>query len=120
MKSRQTESPIEMIAEERERQINQEGYSPEHDDEHDGGELALAAAVYAAPGIFYSKQEYANSIVFDVMSGPYNWTLQLPHNGNLQLPNRTLSTSKRIDQLVKAGGLIIAEIERLQRLKEAK
>lgn len=38
---------IELIAEERERQITKEGWTPEHDAEHKNGELANAAAVYA-------------------------------------------------------------------------
>lgn len=38
---------IELIAEERRRQIEQEGYTPEHDDAQRDGELAHAAACYA-------------------------------------------------------------------------
>lgn len=44
------DAAIERIAAERTRQIEREGYTPEHDDTHDGGELALAAACYAAAG----------------------------------------------------------------------
>ena len=42
------ESPtgIQLILEERNRQIAQEGYSFEHDDEHTRGELAAAASCY--------------------------------------------------------------------------
>ncbi|MCM0757438.1 hypothetical protein M7775_02505, partial [Sporomusa sphaeroides DSM 2875] len=42
-------SGIELIAAERQRQISQEGWTPEHDDQHANGELALAAACYAIP-----------------------------------------------------------------------
>jgi hypothetical protein len=42
-------SGVELIKNERERQVNEEGYTPEHDDEHDLGELGLAAALYALP-----------------------------------------------------------------------
>lgn len=38
---------IQLIAEERVRQIEQEGWTPEHDDEHADGELAIAAGVVA-------------------------------------------------------------------------
>lgn len=38
---------IDRIAAERLRQINGEGWTVEHDDEHAGGEIALAAAAYA-------------------------------------------------------------------------
>ena len=39
---------IEDITAERKRQIEVEGWSSEHDDVHTGGEMALAAAAYAA------------------------------------------------------------------------
>lgn len=39
-------SVIDEIAAERRRQIEAEGWSPEHDDTHDDGELALAAQCY--------------------------------------------------------------------------
>jgi hypothetical protein len=32
---------------ERQRQISEEGWTPEHDDQHDGGEMAAAAGTYA-------------------------------------------------------------------------
>jgi hypothetical protein len=38
------------IALERERQISEEGWSPAHDDQHDNGEMACAAACYAWSG----------------------------------------------------------------------
>jgi hypothetical protein len=40
---------VELIAAERKRQIESEGWSAKHDDEHCYGELALAAATYATP-----------------------------------------------------------------------
>ena len=43
-----TESPgVALIAVERSRQVTAEGYTPGHDAEHDGGELAEAAVAYA-------------------------------------------------------------------------
>lgn len=42
-----TGNGIERIAAERQRQINEEGFSPEHDSEHVVGELEGAAAAYA-------------------------------------------------------------------------
>lgn len=41
---------IERIAEERKRQTESEGWTPEHDAHHTTGELGWAAAHYAAPG----------------------------------------------------------------------
>ena len=40
-------SALDDIAAERERQISAEGWTPEHDDEHGNGELAMAASAYA-------------------------------------------------------------------------
>jgi hypothetical protein len=38
----------ELIAAERERQVSAEGWTPEHDDEHSGGEMMSAAQDYIA------------------------------------------------------------------------
>ena len=40
---------LELIAAERKRQIGEEGYSPEHDDKNENGELAEAAMTYTMP-----------------------------------------------------------------------
>lgn len=42
---------IELIADERARQISQEGWTTEHDDQYRHGELAAAGAVYADASI---------------------------------------------------------------------
>lgn len=39
----------QLIAEERQRQIEVENWTPEHDDEYDNEELAFAAVCYAYP-----------------------------------------------------------------------
>ncbi|MCF5372020.1 hypothetical protein [Pseudomonas syringae] len=74
---------------ERRRQIDQEGYSFEHDDAHANGQIASAAADYAMPG-------------------------QHPIPGVGWASNKT--KRPRRDQLVKAGALVLAEIERLDRV----
>ena len=78
-------SGAELIAAERQRQIDAEGWTPEHDDLHDGGELA-----YAAVG--YIKRDRAEF--------PLSWTFK---------------PGDRVRDLVKAGALIAAEIDRLNR-----
>ena len=83
---------IELISEERQRQINIEGWTAEHDSEHVNNELALAAACYIVPDIYSSGY------------WPSTWD-----------PKWFKSTT-RIRDLVKAGALIAAEIDRLQRL----
>ena len=80
---------LELILQERLRQISMLGYTPEHDDEHLAGEIASAAADYALPGQHPVPSSWAAGKAKD----------------------------SRIEQLAKAGALIIAEIDRLQRLE---
>lgn len=93
---------IELIAAERERQISAEGYSPEHDDAHREGSLAKAAVCYATP-------HEERICVVDCEDVPLNWPWDdewwKPEHGN------------RVRELVKAGALLAAEIDRLQRLE---
>lgn len=78
------------IAAERRRQVEVHGWSLEHDDGHTHGEIANAAADFAMPGQHPIKTSWAyGSKVID------------------KEPGR--------QQLVKAGALIVAEIERLDR-----
>lgn len=83
-----TNTIIEEIAAERRRQVEAEGWTPEHDDEHWGGEMAHAAASYACPLI-----------------QPYAW----PWDPEWWKP----TTPRR--NLIKAAALLVAEIERLDR-----
>lgn len=91
---------IRMIAAERQRQIEKEGYTPEHDDLHSMDELAAAAACYAMPDCKRLKT-------------PFGTPIQWPWKAAEWKPDR----ANRIRELVKAGALIVAEIERLQRVK---
>jgi|SRR6185369_738494 len=97
---------IDIIATERKRQIEVKGYTPEHDDEHDLGELGLAAALYALP--------------YDARVG--NEPL-LKQDDFIAL-RITLETGcgfyvdpepDKLKRLAKAGALIVAEIDRLLR-----
>lgn len=86
---------LELVAEERDRQITEEGFTHEHDDQHMRGELARAAAAYAAP-------QYV------VPLWPIRWTRAWfkPTPGD------------RKRELVKAGALLQAEFERIERREE--
>lgn len=95
---------IELITEERQRQIEVEGWTPDHDDKHTGGELAAAAAVYALPN---EVRDYAF-----VEGEPYSVRDMLWPWKEAWLK---LSPENRIRELQKAGALIAAEIDRLQR-----
>lgn len=100
---------IELIAEERRRQVEEEHWSPEHDDDHEAGELAMAASVYArmAGSAEGDRNRLRSGASFVPMFWPWfaEWFKPGPDNSN----------ESRIRELVKAGALIAAEIERLQR-----
>ncbi|MDV7979510.1 hypothetical protein R4K02_20775 [Pseudomonas aeruginosa] len=87
---------------ERRRQITAEGWTPEHDDEHACDEIAAFACFYAMPPAARD---------WDASSTGYGDTL-----GEAILPEGwEPKTGDRRRELVKAGGLILAEIERLDR-----
>ena len=101
-----------LIAQERDRQITDEGYTSGHDDGHSGSELAWAAACYAAPGQVFEMKRYAGKVSF---IDPWPWAPHFdkrPYNGNVMREPRP---DERVRCLVKAGALIAAEIDRLMR-----
>jgi len=84
-----------LIATERRRQIEAEGWTPEHDAEHHRDGLAIAAACYATP-----------ARLRDIRGGyPYMWIWAR----RFWKP----TPDDRVRELVKAGALIAAEIDRL-------
>ncbi len=85
-------SAIDDIAAERRRQIEVEGWTPEHDDSHSDGQLVAAAISYAYSG--WRR----------IHTRPWPWE-----------PSWWKPTTPRRD-LVKSGALIAAEIDRLDRL----
>ena len=95
-------SGAELIALERQRQIEKENWTPSHDDGHDMGELAIAAAVYATFDTDASVNYALDCEDADIPSG---W----PWGRNWWKPKDEISN------LVRAGALIAAEIDRLQR-----
>lgn len=91
------EAVIFDIATERQRQIDKEGWTPKHDDEHADGSLAAAAATYA-----FSAATADRFLALDPI-GFWPWAAEWWKP----------STPRR--DLIKAGALIIAEIERIDR-----
>lgn len=93
-----------MIFAERHRQIEREGWTRAHDDEHDAGELALAAICYALSP--YSDERRAGDYRISAgMAVPPGW----PWDAEWWKP----TPKDRIRELTKAGALIAAEIDRL-------
>ena len=88
---------IGLIAEERQRQIEKEGWTAEHDAQHNHNELAEAAVCYATPGPM--------RVINHDDGIPYGW----PFNKDWWKP----SPQDRRRELIKAGALIAAEIDRL-------
>lgn len=83
----------DLIAAERRRQVEAEGWTPEHDAEHASDDLATAAACYALPE--WRRSHY---------SLPWPWDMQWWKP----------TPDDRVRELVKAGALIAAEIDRLR------
>lgn len=95
---------IQIIEEERLRQISKEGWTPEHDNGHTNGELAAAAAAYALASWSRTTAEE----MWPWERGEYK---PQPNSGNA-------TYAERIRNFAKAGALLAAEIDRLQRMIE--
>lgn len=98
---------IELIAKERQRQIEKEGYTHQNDDKHKRTELIQAAMCYIH--IAYNRALGAKALI-DVQDVPLMW----PWRKEFWKP----TPDDRIRELTKAGALIAAEIDRLQRLED--
>jgi hypothetical protein len=88
---------IAEIAAERQRQIEVEGWSLEHDDQHVNGEIADAAACYAL----------GKTVLYNIGGSRIRIWPWEPLGFNDKADRRR--------QFVIAGALIVAEIERLDR-----
>lgn len=84
------------VVNERQRQVTQKRISPEHDDQWTGGELALAAASYALAAC--GRDSEAKAV--------WPWG------------ERPIKAKSPVAALVKAGALVIAELERRQRAEQ--
>lgn len=108
-----------LIAAERERQITGEGWTAEHDDSHEAGELALAACCYAMPVQLFRRDERPLAHAMVVFHDPWPWDDNWDkRKGGGNKPRLARSVEERIDWLVKAGALLAAEIDRLQRVSD--
>jgi len=92
-------SGIERIANERQRQIDAEGWTPEHDDQYQNNELECAAECYLWAA-YEAKIDEVSSL------SPPDW----PWHASWWKPS-----DDPIRNLEKAGALIAAEIDRLER-----
>lgn len=87
---------IEQIEKERKRQVSEKGYTAKHDDAHKSGQIANHAAALATTWL-------------DCVDTMYPYSEEAIKMG--------LKNQDRKTQLIKAGALIVAELERLERLE---
>jgi hypothetical protein len=109
---------IAEIADERARQVEKEEWSHQHDDEHTDGSLAAAAAAYAwpEPRMKMKRDDVPYHRYTDAPPSYHTVTFRVPlcwpdsWNGMYWKPK-----DRRRD-LVRAGALIVAELERMDRV----
>ncbi|MDP3290640.1 MAG: hypothetical protein Q8M43_01260 [Sulfuricurvum sp.] len=96
---------LELVAKERARQINDEGYTSINDDLYDDGSLANAAAAYAATIPVFRYRKHSQS------SNEEYLTCLFPWNPNYLKKDK----HPRKKQLIIAASLLMAEYDRLER-----
>lgn len=93
---------LDDVIAERARQMGVEGWTLEHDDAHEAGDLAKAAAVYAALGSV-PVGAMLGAPIMEALRKLWPWS------------SSWLKPKDERRNLVIAGALILAEIERLDR-----
>jgi hypothetical protein len=103
----------DLISKERMRQIDEEGWTKEHDqDEHTGGDLLLAGLSYGLDVVTRLKLKDSDYEKTAKRAGEKLW----PWDEKWWKP----TPDNDVRQLVKAGALIAAEIDRLQQPRAQK
>ena len=99
----------ELIAAERQRQMEAEGWTSEHDNEHTHMELSYAAVCYVNSAM--NQQTEPNPVLAEILAQekPDVWPWS---------PEWWKPSHDPIRNLVKAGALIAAEIDRLERARQ--
>lgn len=95
---------VQDILSERRRQMHQEGYTPEGDDRYTQGQLADAACAYA----FRAKIMHLPGMLCEPQPATWPWG------------GRSWKPTNQRGMLVKAGALILAELDRLDRQEQGK
>jgi DNA-directed RNA polymerase subunit K/omega len=97
-------SGVARIAAERLRQIEEEGWTVAHDDQHRAGTLVNAALSYAEVAAEQLDPHFPGE------NRPWETRTDWPWDAEWWKPSNSI-----VRNLVKAGALIAAEIDRLQR-----
>ena len=103
---------VDLILAERTRQIKK-GWTSEHDDNHEDGSIADAAACYTVAASAGARGADAEEeFTASMLNGYSDSLLSWPWDEKDWKPS-----ADPIHNLVKAGALVAAEIDRLNRLK---
>lgn len=97
----------ELITADRQRQIDVEQWTPEHDDKHVAGEMSAASSAYT---LMACEQIYPEQYRTFEEQSIYHRDSSWPWDKKWWKPS-----PDQIRNLVKAGALLCAEIDRLQR-----
>ncbi len=100
---------LELVVKERIRQIQEEGWLPEHDDGHVKGELAAAAQVYACVAEELVRGESVEHIRRQILEMPAGWPWDEDSFNPKDDPLRNI---------VIAAALCIAEADRIIRMRK--
>jgi len=119
-------SGIEIITDERKRQLEVEGWTPEHDAKHTDGELAEAASVYAgfATSIIvpvdnvFSNDRNVHKVAEALKGTDACMLIPKTHRWPFDKEWYKPTPDNRIKELAKAGALIAAEIDRIQAIPQ--
>lgn len=109
-----TQAALDVLAE-RQRQMDVEGWTAEHDDLHMRGELAAAAASYVTNAIIRTRMvgEGYSAELIEELSAKARTPTTWPWSPSWWKP---AGGTRRV--LVKAAALLLAEIERIDRRAE--
>lgn len=97
---------VQIVLDERRRQIQFEGYDAAHDDAHNSGDLARAAMCYEREPAERKMRVGTDGPTANVIEVPESW----PWEGRAWKPS-----ADRVRDLAKAGALYMAESDRLRR-----
>lgn len=89
-----------LVTDERTRQVQVEGFHEGHDSQYHGNELTKAAVCYASVPVVRAEEADAEDFIKDVPEGLWPWMAEWWKPGT------------DMECLIKAGALIIAEIDR--------
>lgn len=110
---------LDLIAAERQRQVEREGWTPDHDDGHTLNELAAAGACYALLETRWKDSGVLGKRLVRDILWPWQWEEFKPADYPDPPFGPDVHIDKKVKNLVRAAALIAAEIDRLERQRRA-